>query len=330
MLVALELLRPEIRITESSSTYAVLSLEPLERGYGMTLGNALRRVLLSSIRGAAITAVRINGVLHEFSTVPGVREDVIEILMNLKHVPVFSHSMDIKTLRIEIDGPCDVKAKHINPDSEIEFIDPEAKICSLGEGGHLEMDLYVEHGVGYISNERPKPVWLPIDALLVDAIYSPVLRVNYEIEAARVGQRTDFERLLLYIWTNGIITPEMATHEASKILEGYFSYLISDLAQFCNIVGEPDLTGGANRTLPGTHERDVLLNRSVKELELSIRSENCLMRGGILTVADLACCSREDLLKIRNLGKVSLVEIIEKLESAGLHLKSNNKEKEEY
>jgi len=324
-----ELLRPGIRVTESSSTYAVLSLEPLERGYGMTLGNALRRVLLSSIRGAAITAVRISGVLHEFSTVPGVREDVIEILMNLKHVPVLSRSTDIKTLRIEVDGPCDVRAKHIQPDSEVEFVDPEAKICTLEEGGHLEIDLYIEHGVGYVSNERPKPVWLPIDALLVDAIYSPVLRVNYEVEAARVGQRTDFERLLLNIWTNGIVTPEMATHEASRILEGYFSYLISDIAKFCNIIPETDVIGSANRPLTGTHERDMLLSRSVKELELSIRSENCLMRGGIRTVAELVRHSREDLLKIRNLGKVSLVEIIDKLESAGLHLKSSNKEMED-
>jgi len=324
-----ELLRPEIRITESSSTYAVLSLEPLERGYGMTLGNALRRVLLSSIRGAAITAVRISGVLHEFSTVPGAREDVIEILMNLKHIPVLSHSTDIKTLRIEVDGPCDVRAKHVQPDSEIEFVDPEAKICSIGEGGRLEMDLYIEHGVGYVSSERPKPVWLPIDALLVDAIYSPVLRVNYEIEAARVGQRTDFERLLLYIWTNGIITPEMATHEASKILEVYFSYLMSDLAKFCNIVDEPDVIGNISRSLAGTHERDALLSRSVKELELSIRSENCLMRGGIRTVAELVRHSREDLLKIRNLGKVSLIEITDKLESAGLHLRNSDKEMED-
>ena len=329
MLVTVELLRPGIRVTESSSTYGVLSLEPLERGYGMTLGNALRRVLLSSIRGAAIAAVRISGVLHEFSTVPGVREDVIEILMNLKHVPVLSHSTDIKTLRIEVDGPCDVRAKHIQPDSEVEFVDPEAKICTLEEGGHLEIDLYIEHGVGYVSNERPKPVWLPIDALLVDAIYSPVLRVNYEVEAARVGQRTDFERLLLYIWTNGIVTPEIATHEASRILEGYFSYLISDIAKFCNIVSEPDVIGSASRPLTGTHERDMLLSRSVKELELSIRSENCLMRGGIRTVAEIVRHSREDLLKIRNLGKVSLIEIIDKLESAGLYLKSSNKEMED-
>ena len=325
----MELLRPKIRVTESSSTYAELSLEPLERGYGMTLGNSLRRMLLSSIRGAAITAVRISGVLHEFSTIPGVREDVIEILMNLKHISVLSRSTDIKTLRIEVDGPCDVRTKHIQPDSEVEFIDPEAKICTLGEGGHLEIDLYIEHGVGYVSNERPKPVWLPIDALLVDAIYSPVLRVNYEVEAARVGQRTDFERLLLHVWTNGIITPEMATREASKILEGYFNYLVSDLAKFCNIVDEPDILGSSSRSLVGSHERDMLLSRSVKELELSIRSENCLMRGGIRTVAELVRNTREDLLKIRNLGKVSLVEIIDKLQSAGLNLKSSNKEMED-
>lgn len=314
--------RPEIRAIESSSTYSVLTLEPLEKGYGDTLGNALRRVLLSSIKGTAITAVRISGVLHEFSTVPGVREDVIEILMNLKHVPVLSHSQEVKTLRIEADGPCDVRAKDIELDSEVEFVSPEALICTVAEGGHIDMEIYVEQGVGYVSVERPKPAWLPIDALLVDALFSPVSRVNYEVELTRVKQRTDYEKLKLQVWTNGIITPEVATQQAARILDGYFNNITADLTKY-----NPELTEGAAHAgvsvapLAGV-EHD-LLSRPIKDLEFSIRSENCLMRGGINTVADLVNASRNELLKIRNLGKVSLVEIIEKIESLGLVLKES-------
>lgn len=317
--------RPEIRVIESSSTYSVLSLEPLEKGYGDTLGNALRRVLLSSIRGTAITAVRIAGVLHEFSTVPGVREDVIEILMNLKHIPILSYSKDIKTLRLEMDGPGEVRAKDILPDSEVEFVDPEAKICTLAEGGHIEMDIYIEQGVGYESVERQKPAWLPIDALLVDGLFSPVLRVNYEVELTRVKQRTDFEKLKLQVWTNGVITPELAVREAAKILSGYFSNVVFDLAQYSTKPEDEELEGAS--AIHGAGRSDEL-SRSIKDLEFSIRSENCLSRGGINTLGDLVNCSRNDLLKIRNLGKVSLVEIIEKLETMGFSLKEN-KETEE-
>lgn len=299
----------------------MLSIEPLERGYGMTLGNSLRRVLLSSIRGAAITSIRIEGVLHEFSTVPGVREDVIEMMMNLKHVPVLAQTNEVKTLRLEVDGPCEVKAKHIQPDVEIEFVDPEAPICSLEEGGHLSMDLYIEQGTGYLSSERPRPAWLPLDALLVDAIFSPVLRVNYEVEAARVGQHTDFERLVLYVWTNGIIIPEMAVREAAMILRTYFDYIAEDLALLNPEAATKTMLPGIKvQPAPGPTGQD-FLSRSVRELDLSIRSENCLLRAGIATVADILKLSREDLLKIRNLGKVSLVEIEEKLSGAGYSLR---------
>lgn len=317
----LEILRPVLKLEENTPTYGRLALEPLERGYGMTLGNALRRVLLSSIRGAAITSVRIEGVLHEFSTVPGVREDVIEIMMNLKHVPVRSRSKEVRVISVELEKAGLVMARDIQVDSEVDFVDPDAKICTLEKGTRLAMELYVEQGTGYLSAERPRPSYLPVDALLTDAIFSPVLRVNYRVEAARVGQRTDYERLILDVWTNGIVTPDMAVGEAAEIVRTYFGNVVSALEQ-CREeglqTGPSDEKGRGAKIADGDAE---LFARPVRDLELSIRSENCLLRGGIQTIGDLLQKSREDLLKIRNLGKISLNEIWEKLESAGLKLR---------
>lgn len=332
MLETLEIMRPEIRIEENTPTYGRLILEPLERGYGMTLGNALRRVLLSSIKGAAITSVRIDGVLHEFSTTPGVREDVIEILMNLKHVPVLSHSKEVRVLRLELDNPGEVTAKDIQVDSEVEFVDPSAKICTLEEGARLSMELYVEQGTGYLSSERPRPAYLPVDALLADAVFSPVLRVNYEVEAARVGQRTDFERLILDVWTNGIVAPDAAVCEAAQIIRTYFGHVVADLEQKSDeevaadqILPTMEAEAGAMRKISSGESE--FLSRPVRDLELSIRSENCLLRGGIHTIGDLLQKSRDDLLKIRNLGKISLKEIGDKLDSAGLKLREKSQAK---
>jgi DNA-directed RNA polymerase subunit alpha len=332
MLETLEILRPEIKLEENTSTHGRLILGPLERGYGMTLGNALRRVLFSSIKGAAITSVRIEGVLHEFSTTPGVREDVIEILMNLKHVPVRSRSKDVRVLRVELDGPKNVTAQDIQTDSEIEFVDLEAKICTLEEGAHLTMELYVAQGMGYPSSERPRPPYLPVDALLTDALFSPVLRVNYEVEATRVGQRTDYESLILDLWTSGIVTPDAAVCEAAQIIRTYFGHVVADLEQKGN--GNPlggdgfvsDPSASIIRTPMGVGAAE-FLSRPVRDLELSIRSENCLLRGGIHTIGDLLQKSRDDLLKIRNLGKISLKEIGEKLDSSGLKLRDKNQAK---
>jgi len=335
MLETLGILRPEIKIEENNQTYGRLILEPLERGYGMTLGNALRRVLLSSINGAAIVSVRIDGVLHEFSTIPGVREDVIEILMNLKHVPVRSYSKEMRLLHLELDGPGEVTAKDIQVDSEVDFVNPEAKICTLEDGAHLSMEVFIEQGSGYLSSERPRPAYLPVDALLADAIFSPVLRVNYEVEAARVGQRTDFEKLVLEVWTNGIVTPEAAVCEAAKIIRTYFGHVVADLEQKGDVesgsnvpvTAEPD----SSQIIKRTSGEAEFLSRPVRDLELSIRSENCLLRGGIHTIGDLLNKTKDDLLKIRNLGKISLKEIGEKLDNAGLKLreKNNSKTKED-
>jgi DNA-directed RNA polymerase subunit alpha len=313
----LEHMRPEIRIEESTPTFARVHIEPLERGYGATLGNSLRRVLLSSIRGAAISSVRIDGVLHEFSTVPGVREDVIEILLNLKHIPVRSFSNEVRVLNLEAEGGRTVTAADIQPDSEVEFVKPDAHICTMEEGARLSMQIYVEQGVGYASMERPRPAYLPVDALMVDAIFSPVLKVNFDVEAARVGQRTDYERLVLQIWTNGVHSPESTLCEASKILRGYFSNFVEDMEK--NNPAEKSEQASAEQAAPESASEhaageDDLLSRPVRDLELSIRSENCLLRGGIHTLGDLRSKSREDLLKIRNLGKISLKEIEEKME----------------
>ena len=321
MLETLEILRPVLRIEDSTPTFGRLSLEPLERGYGMTLGNALRRVLLSSIRGAAITSVRLEGVLHEFSTIPGVREDVIEILMNLKHIPVRSKSKEVRVISVDLEKAGVVTAGDIPEDSEIEFVDPEAKICTMEEGAHLSMELYIEQGTGYLTTDRPRPAYLPVDALLTDAVFSPVRLVNYRVEAARVGQRTDYERLSMDVWTNGIIAPDMAVGEAAQIAQTYFGYVVANVDQSGPEGTAPYDPESASDKASGPSGNEELLARAVRDLELSIRSENCLLRGGVQTIGDLLLKSREDLLKIRNLGKISLKEIEAKLESAGLKLR---------
>lgn len=332
-------IRPEIKIEESTPRYGKVVIEPLERGYGVTLGNALRRVLLSSVRGAAISAVRIEGVLHEFTTVPGVREDVIELLLNLKHVPVRCHSTDVKVLRLEVqanDGPREIKASDVQEDSDVEFIDPDTHICHLAEGARLAMDLYIDQGVGYATIDRGKPAYLPIDSLLIDALFSPVERVKYEVQAARVGQRTDYDRLVLEIWTNGVVDPEQAVAESALILREYFGMLTEYLGSEGVAADASDLdsedvsipVGGTGSEVPLTG-KDAVLARPVRDLELSIRSENCLLRGGILNIGDLLGRNREDLLKIRNLGKISLREIQEKLEKFELSLKEDEQETKE-
>lgn len=329
----MEHIRPEIRIEESGPTYAKIFIEPLDRGYGATLGNSLRRVLLSSISGAAITSIRIDGVLHEFSTIPGVREDVIEILLNLKHIPVRSFSSEVRVLRLEAEGGGLVTAGNIQGDSEVEFVDLEAPICTMEDGARLSMDIYVEQGTGYASIERTRPAYLPVDALMVDAIFSPVLKVNYDVEAARVGQRTDYERLVLEVWTNAVHSPESTVCEASSILRGYYDNFLEDMEKIHPAKKDetetspevPSDEGGEGGTAAGSSANN-FLSRPVRDLELSIRSENCLLRGGIHTIGDLLSKNREDLLKIRNLGKISLREIEEKMEKLGSGSAEENSE----
>lgn len=315
--------RYEINVEERDPSYGRIVMEPLERGYGVTLGNALRRVLLSSISGAAITAIRVDGILHEFSTVPGVKEDVIELLMNVKHVPVRSYSSEFRILHLDAEGPKTVTAADIEPDSEVEFPSPDALICHLAEGAKLSADFYVESGTGYAPLDRPRPSYLPVDALLVDAIFSPAKRVKYEVRDTRVGQRTDFDKLSLELWTNGVVSPEDAVRQASMILKDYFLNIALEMTQ-----NDPDLPGDIKNFDLKQIDKGFIsklgdnpaYTRPVRDLDLSVRSENCLMRGGVHFIGELVARSRGDLLKIKNLGKISLKEIEEKLTKFDLTL----------
>lgn len=326
--------RHEIIVQESTPSYGKITIEPLERGYGVTLGNSLRRVLLSSISGAAIVAVRIEGVLHEFSTVLGVKEDVIELLVNLKHIPVRCHSSSVRTLLLEVQGPKVVTAADIEPDSEVEFPDPDAYICTLEDGKTLSMNLYISTGTGYVPIDRPRAPYLPVDALQTDALYSPVKRVKYDIQDKRMGQRTDYDSLTVEIWTNGVVSPESAVIQAGKILKGYYSSVVDSLAgpgssALDEIIRNEDASKAAPHingadpyaTLPNfPMGENSIFARPVRDLELSVRSENCLLRGGVHLIGELVSRTRDDLLKIRNLGKISLKEIEEKLAKFDLHL----------
>ena len=345
--------RFKVYIEEKGKDYGRLFIEPLERGYGDTLGNALRRLLLSSIRGAAVTAVKINGVLHEFSTLKGIREDVIEILMNLKHIPVKAktdkaavNSEGFKIITLDTDDlPKDFFTREENPgvitakdmpwDNDFEFCG-DGVLCTLEPDAHLLMEIYVEQGVGYLSAERERPSQppLPVDAILADAVFSPVRRVNYMIEPARVGQSIDYERLIIEVWTNGAVTPEEAVKEAARIAQDYFGTIADTVSNAEPIVEaddddiavdpenkqqeeEPEKFQGEDVEFPVNEDNSV---HPIQELQLSIRSTNCLLRGGIETVPDLLSKSREDLLKIRNLGKISLKEIEARLDVLGYEL----------
>ncbi len=326
--------RHEIIVQESTPSYGKITIEPLERGYGVTLGNSLRRVLLSSISGAAIIAVRIEGVLHEFSTIPGVKEDVIELLVNLKHIPVHCHSSAVRTLHLEVNGPKVIKASDIEPDSEIEFPDPDAYICTIEENFSIVMDIYVSTGTGYAPIDRPRASFLPVDALQADALFSPVKRVKYDIQDKRMGQRTDYDSLTLEIWTNGVVTPESAVIQASRILKGYYASVVDSLAgpgtsALDEIIKNDDAAKAASPVQSMEKQAAIagfpmgensIYARPVRDLELSVRSENCLLRGGVHIIGELVSRTRDDLLKIRNLGKISLREIEEKLSKFDLHL----------
>ncbi len=319
--MGLEHIQPEIRTVDLAERYGKIVVEPLMRGYGTTLGNALRRVLLSSIEGAAIMAVRIEGVVHEFSVIPGVKEDMIELSLNLKRVPLKSHSAEVRQLRLEVEGPERVTAAHIFPDSEVEFVDPNAYICTLAEGASLAMDLYVGRGVGYVTSDRLRPQYLPADALLIDAIFSPILRVSYEVQDARVGQRTDYDRLVLEVWTNGAVQPDNAIVEAARILQGYFAKFSDRLSKTIEERTSQHEEGKVESKALAPSYGAELLSRPIKDIGLSTRSENCLLRGNIRTIGELLNCTRSDLLKIRNLGKMALKEIEEQLAKHGLALR---------
>ena len=301
----IEIEKPKIECVEdpANGTYGKFTVEPLERGYGITLGNALRRIMLSSLPGTAATSIKIAGVQHEFSTIPGVKEDVTEIVLNVKSLITRLHNTDgIKTVYIEAVGPCEVKAGDIKGDSEVEVLNPDLHIATLDAGATLNMELTLSHGRGYVSADRNKTAQTAIGVIPVDSIYTPVYKVNYTVENTRVGNMTDFDKLTLEVWTDGTISPRDAVSLGAKILCDHFS-LFTDLSEA---------------------QRDKVLELTIEELDLSVRSFNCLKRANINTVEDLISKTEDDMMKVRNLGRKSLEEVINKLAMMGLSLASED------
>ena len=310
--------KPRIETAElaADGTYGKIVVEPLERGYGVTLGNSLRRILLSSLPGYAITSVKIDGVLHEFSTIPGVKEDVTEIILNLKNVILKIHGEGPKTVYIDATGEGEVLAGDIKCDSEVEIINPDWHICTLDKDAHINMELTVNKGRGYVSAEQNKKLMQPvIGVIAIDSIYTPILKANYTIDDLRVGQDIGFDKLTLEVWTNGTIAATEAVSLGAKFLNEH-------LALF------GDLSGEAYETEimvdKGDDAKEKVLEMTIEELDLSVRSFNCLKRAGINTVEDLTNRTEDDMMKVRNLGKKSLDEVINKLHSFGLELRSED------
>lgn len=294
------------------NTYGKVVLEPLERGYGTTLGNSMRRVLLSSLPGAAVTSIKIEGVQHEFSTIPGVMEDTTEIIMNIKDLSILMHTDEPKLLRIEAQGEGEVKAKDIIADADVEILNPELHIATLDTDGRLFMELTLEKGKGYVTAERNKKPNQAIGVIAIDSIFTPVQKVNFNVEHTRVGQRTDFDKLTMEIWTNGTINPDDAVSLAAKILIEHFNIFVglTDQEQIVDLPEEEE-----------KDDKDKILEMPIEELDLSVRSYNCLKRAGINTIYELTQKSAEDMMKVRNLGKKSLEEVETKLAAFELTLK---------
>ncbi len=308
-----EIERPRIQCVESpeDASYGKFVVEPLERGYGTTLGNSLRRVLLSSLPGTAVTGIKITGVQHEFSTIPGVKEDVTEIVLNIKRLIARLHAPMSKTLYIDVAGECEVTAGDIKADGEVEIMNPDMHIASLAADAHLEMELTLSHGRGYVSADKNKPAQSIIGLISVDSIYSPVIKVNYSVENTRVGNVTDFDKLTLEVWTDSTLTAREAVSLSAKVLSDHLM-LFEDLSETLS-------TRAAVVEKPESH-RDKVLGMTIEELDLSVRSFNCLKRAGINTVEDLINRSEDDMMKVRNLGRKSLEEVINKLAAMGLAL----------
>ena len=306
--------RPNIEVAEISEDkkYGRFVVEPLERGYGITLGNSLRRIMLSSLPGAAVSQVKIDGVLHEFSSIPGVKEDVTEIIMNIKSLAIknSSDTNEPKTAYIDFEGEGVVKASDIQVDSDIEILNPDQVIATLS-GGKLYMELTITKGRGYISADKNKNAELPIGVIAVDSIYTPVERVNVTVENTRVGQITDYDKLTLDVHTNGTLVPDEAVSLAAKVLSEHLSLFIdlSENAKTAEVMIEKE-----------DDEKEKVLEMSIDELELSVRSYNCLKRAGINTVQELTNKTPEDMMKVRNLGRKSLEEVLAKLKELGLQL----------
>lgn len=312
----IEIEKPTInKYIDEDGNYGKFVVEPLERGYGTTLGNALRRILLSSLPGAAVTSVKIDGVLHEFSTIPGVKEDVTEIILNLKKLAIRLNGDNTKRVIINAVGPKEVTAADIIGDSDIEIFNPDLHIATLEENATLVMKVNLARGRGYVPAEMNKTESTPISVIPVDSIYTPVRKVNFTVENTRVGQVTDYDRLVLEIWTDGSITPEEGVSIGAKIMQEHLNLFI----QLTDTTGTMEIMVEKEED-----QKEKALEMTIEELELSVRSFNCLKRAAINTVEELTQKSEEDMMKVRNLGKKSLDEVIAKLEELGLGLRPSD------
>lgn len=313
----LEIEKPKIECVESDeeNNYGRFVVEPLERGYGITLGNSLRRILLSSLPGAAVTSVKIDGVLHEFATIPGVKEDVTDIILNLKGLCLKMYTDEERVLRIETREEGEVTAGDILTDADVEILNPEMHIASLDEGGRLFMEMTVAKGRGYVPAERNKKGDHIIGVIPVDSIFTPVRKVNYSVDNTRVGQRTDYDKLTLEVWTDGSIRPDEAISLSARILSEHLRLFIrlTESADDVEIMVEKE-----------EEQKDKILEMPIEELDLSVRSYNCLKRAGINTVEELIQRNEEDMMKVRNLGKKSLEEVVNKLSELGLGLRNDD------
>lgn len=311
----IEIERPKIECVEKTDNYGQFVVEPLERGFGTTLGNSLRRVLLSSLPGVAISSVKIDGVLHEFSTIEGVREDVPEIILNLKELRARLHCDEPKTIIIDARGEGEVKASDIIADADVEIINPDLHIASLGENAKLYMEMVLEHGRGYVGADKNKTPGMPIGRIAVDSIFTPITKVNFRVENTRVGQITDYDKLTLEIWTDGTIRPEEAASLAAKILTEHLTLFVNltEHVQGVEIMVEKE-----------EDKKEKILEMTIEELDLSVRSYNCLKRAGINTVEELVQRNEDEMMKVRNLGRKSLEEVQQKLAALGLALRSSD------
>ena len=296
-------------------SYGKYVVEPLERGYGTTLGNSLRRILLSSLPGTAATSIKIAGVQHEFSTIPGVKEDVTEIVLNVKKIIAKLHCQGTKTVYIDAAGECEVTAGDIKADGEVEILNPEQHICSLGPDASFNMEITLSHGRGYVPSDKNKTPNMPIGTIAVDSIYTPVYKVNYTVENTRVGNMTDYDKLTLEVWTDSTISARDAVSLGAKILSDHLS-LFTNLSE--TVASKPTMAEKAE-----TH-RDKVLEMTIEELDLSVRSFNCLKRANINNVEDLISRTGEDMMKVRNMGRKSLEEVQNKLAMMGLSLASDD------
>lgn len=311
----IEFEKPNITEVDESTNYGKFVVEPLERGYGTTLGNSLRRILLSSLPGAAVSSIQIDGVLHEFSTIDGVLEDVTQIILNIKKLALKMNTDEDKNIEIDVNGPAKVTAADIVADPDVEVLNPEQYICTVADGGHFHVRMTVKKGRGYVAADQNKSDDMPIGVLPIDSIFTPISRVNYQVESTRVGRRNDFDKLTLDVWTNGSISPREAISLAAKILTEHLDIFVNltDEAKNAEIMVEKEET-----------HKEKMLEMTIEELDLSVRSYNCLKRAGINTVQELTNKTEADMMKVRNLGRKSLEEVKNKLADLGLGLRKED------